>query len=478
MASPKFVPCAPLVVVLTLGAVGLTAAHAHAADDDEGFGTYVPPTAKVQKRTFSLAECLALADRNHPNVWAARARLAATHAQLEEATWTPYWQWYAQAYGGVLPPLTGTAVYSGSPATALNPNFGAGWQPFMRFEVNGVLPIYTFGKISASKDAAEAAVRVSEWDVEKARLQVRWDVRRAYYGLQFARDARYFADEVIAKLDKGLSGMRKKFDKGDGSVAEIDKLRLEVYREEVVARANEPQKGEVMAISALRFLTGIATDFDIADEPIQRPTVAIAPVVQYLTAARLYRPEVNMARAGVVARGRWLEYNRARLFPDLGLGLSASYNVAPSAVAQNNPWVVDPFNRFLFGAALGLRWNLDLLPQAARIQQAESQLEETRAHERLALGGIAVEVEHAYAGMLEAKHREESWDRAEHKSKQWISTVQDSIDLGNESERALLEPLRAYANARVSHLYALMDFNNSLAFLAFTTGWDSAASPR
>jgi outer membrane protein TolC len=458
----------------TQGAEAGTSA-AEAPVEEEGFGSYTAPTIAPRRRTYSLEECLALADRNHPNLWAARARLAFVHGQLEEARWTPFWQWGAQVLGGVLPPITGTAIYTGAPAAALNPSFGAGFQPFARVDVNGAVPIYTFGKITSARQAAEANVRVSEWDMERTRQQIRWDVRRAYFGLMFARDAKYFIDEMLERLDKGISGIREKLAKGDPSVSDIDRYRLDVYREEIMARAADAPRGETHAITALRFLTGVQTGFDIPDEPLKRPNAALGPVVQYLKAARLYRPEVNQARAGVVARTKWLEFMRARLYPDFGLGLSASYSTAPSAVIQNNAWVVDPFNRFGFGAALALRWSLDLLPQQARIEQAESQLEETRALERFALGGTAVEVEHAYANAMEAKNREEAWARAEYKSRQWISSVQNAIDVGAQDERALMEPLRAYANARVSHLQALMDYNNALSFLAFVSGWDAAA---
>ena len=82
---------------------------------------------------------------------------------------------------------------------------------------------------------------------------------------------------------------------------------------------------------------------------------------------------------------------------------------------------------------------------------------------------------YAYGIALEAKTREEYWDKAEHRTRQWISTAQDSIDLGTKDERALLEPLRAYFNARVNHLYALMDFSVALSELARVTGWDPFA---
>lgn len=467
-------------LVLGLGAALLFAPQAsHAAGDapshHDDVDRSAAASAPLPRRTYALAECLALTERNHPNIWAARARLAAVHAQLDEARWTPYWQWSASALTGVLPHIGGTAMYTASPAAALNTSLTDGLNPFLRADLSGVVPLYTFGKIGALTGAAEANVRVNEWDLAKTRQLARWDVRRAYFGLLLARDAKYIVEEIIEHLDKGIRGVKEKLAKAEKGVTDIDRLRLEVYRDETLARVGEVTKGETMALAALRFLTGVQSGFDIPDAALKRPDVPLGPVVQYLTAARLHRPEVNMARAGIVARARQLDYARARFFPDIGLAASGSYATGPSAVMQNNAWVVDPFNRFGFGFAIGARWNLDILPNAARVAFAESQLEEVRALERAALGGLAIEVENAHAAAVETKNRAEAWERAEHRAKQWIATVQDAIDLGSQDEKALLEPLRAFANARIAHLTALMDYNNALSWLAVTCGWDGAA---
>ena len=225
----------------------------------------------------------------------------------------------------------------------------------------------------------------------------------------------------------------------------------------------------------MRFLTGVQTNFDVPDEPLKHPDTSLAPVVSYLSTARLFRPEVAMARAGIAARRAQLDLQRARFFPDIGLGLGASYSVAPSIVQGTNYFAGGNLNGFGYGFAIGLRWNMDLLPNAARVAGAESNLEETRALERLALGGIAVEVENAYAAVVEAKNREEHWDHAEHKTKQWIADVQTAIDLGTKDERALMEPLRWYVSSKFEHNRALMDLSVAMSELARVSGWDSAA---
>jgi outer membrane protein TolC len=301
------------------------------------------------------------------------------------------------------------------------------------------------------------------------------DVRRAYYGVLLARDAVYLTGEIGRELDKAIRSVKEKIARDEKGVSDVDVFRLEVLKEEVSSRAGEGTRGEAVAMSSLRFLTGVASDFDVPDEPIQPPKAPLAPLVRYLTAARVFRPEVNMARAGVAARSAQVDLARAKMLPDFGILVGADYTRAPSATTQSTAWAFDPFNHFYYTVGIGARWSLDLMPAYARMNQAESQLEETRSLERLALGGLAVEVETAYAGAVEARQREEAWSRAEHKAKQWIATVNAQIDLGTSDEKALVEPLKAYINARAQHIVAIMDCNVTQSQLALASGWDGAA---
>jgi multidrug efflux system outer membrane protein len=287
------------------------------------------PIATIRPHAYTLGECLSLSERNHPNLWAARARLAFVHAQLDEARWTPFSYWSASARTGVIPTIGGTPFYNAVPRSALNQGFGQDFQPFLSFGVSGTVPLYTFGKIDSIKRAAEAQVRYSEWDLEKSRIQVRADVRRAYFGLMLARDALYIADDILSKLNHAIENVANKIASGDTSVEEADRLRLEIYRDELLARVAEAQKGEAFAGAALRFFTGVQTAFDIPDEPLKKPETPLGPVVRYLTAARLFRPDVNLARSGVAARRAQLDFARAQLYPNIGLGLGFNYAIAP-----------------------------------------------------------------------------------------------------------------------------------------------------
>src|ERR1700689_1812061 len=91
---------------LSVLALVVFARLAYGADSDRWLAPAAPATIRLHQ--FTLEACLMLADRNFPNLWAARARLAFVHAQLDEAKWTPWFQWSANSSFGVAPPLLGT----------------------------------------------------------------------------------------------------------------------------------------------------------------------------------------------------------------------------------------------------------------------------------------------------------------------------------------------------------------------------------
>ena len=264
----------------------------------------------------------------------------------------------------------------------------------------------------------------------------------------------------------------------DTSVEEADRLRLEIYRDELLARVAEAKKGETFAIAALRFFTGVQTAFDIPDEPLEAsrqhrsaPSFGISP-------RRASSAPTSTSRAPALPRAVRRSTSRARSSTRTSAWASASRTRLRRAPrrrtrrgsATRSTASAPPSPSASSGASISC-------PKNARINAAESQLEEARALERYALGGVAVEVENAYATAVEAKAREENWDRAEHRAKRWISSVQDAVDLGTKDERYIVEPLRAYVFARANHVQALMDFNVALSELARVTGWEAAAPP-
>lgn len=454
---------------IALGAAALVALGAGARARAQERPSLASPLAPAPGAVVAdLPRVLDLADKNHPNVMMARAKLLQARAQLDEAHWAPFSQWNFSGGIGLAPTVRGNNVFSPNTDVSLTSSLGLAWQA----NLSGAIPLWTFGKITHLWEAAEANVKVNEATIEKERDAVRADVRKAYFGLQLARDSMLMLKDVRKALDKAVAQL-------DAQVAEekadaIEALRLKTYAAELEARESEAERWARIALTGLRFYTGVAA-LDIPDVPLKGPKHELGHVSRYLGAARVHRPEIAMAHAGLLARTAQVELSRSQLFPDIGVGLSAGLSTAPEVANQINPYVNDPGNYFRYGFALAMQWKLDLLPQSARIRFAEAQLEEMRAQQAFALGGVASEVEIAYAEVVDWKRRAETFAKATKFAKQWLVRVQAGIDTGTLEEKDLLDPAKQYATQKFNLLNATMELDLAMTRLAKATGWDAIA---
>jgi outer membrane protein TolC len=216
----------------------------------------------------------------------------------------------------------------------------------------------------------------------------------------------------------------------------------------------------------------------LPEQPLVRVRQGLSPLATYLSAARLHRPEINMARAGLLAREAQVRLEQARYYPDIGLCLSARWAKAPGITDQTNPFVHDTVNLIGYGAALALKYKLDFLPTSARVAQARAQLEELRATERYALGGVAVEVETAYREAEDAQRRLDAYADAAAYAKKWLILVQQGIDVGTNDEEDIVDPAKEWALKRFAVMSATFDYNVAVGKLAQATGWEALVSTR
>jgi outer membrane protein TolC len=451
------------VVALHAGA----GARAQGVDLEAGSGP-IAPGPSTGALVVELPRVLELADRNHPNIVMARAKLLQARAQLDEARWAPFSQWSFTGGVGLAPTVRGNNVFSPNTDVSLTSSLGLAWQA----NLSGVVPLWTFGKITHLWEAAEANVKVNEATIEKERDAVRVDVRKAYFGLQLARDSLAMLRDVRKALEKAVKRLDEEV--ADEKADPIEALRLKTYAAELEARESEAERFSRVALTGLRFYTGVPV-LDIPDVPLKGPKHQLGHVTRYLTAARVYRPEVAMAQAGIAARTAQVALARSQYFPDLGIGLSAGLSTAPEVADQINPYVTDPGNYFHYGFALLIQWKMDLLPQSARVRFAEAQLEEMRAQQSYALGGVGSEVEIAYAEVVDWKRRVDTFSKATHYAKQWLVRVQAGIDTGTLEDKELLEPARQYATQKFNMLNATMELDMAMSRLAKATGWDAIA---
>ncbi len=436
-----------------------------------------PPAADPvapARRAMSLAEAEDRAVRSSPGLAAARHKILAARAQLDEAWRAPFNNFNVTGFLSVSPTARGNPTYSPD-AFGQNP-FDVGLGAISRLSVETAVPIspWTHVRLGHVRDAARAGIVAAEEDLRRVRLELRHNVRRAYFGLLFARDTLYLLERArgwLRQAEATFLEARRNADNPDAGAAPPslnDGRQLRIYRADVTGREAQARQGERVALATLRFLTD-TSDADVADAPLCPYEGELGPVVRHLTRARLNRPELGMLQAGLAARRAQLASQRWAYAPDIAVGLSANFADATAIAQQTNPFAANNNNFAFWGAGLVLRWTFDPLTNAARVDRIREELAANEAQERQALGALALEVTEVYERTLASQTRETAYAEAESEAYAWFTSVFTAYQSGVGEVATLILPLREYLSARFNHLQALHDLAVARSQLALVT---------
>lgn len=417
------------------------------------------------KTVRGLIGLLHAAERNYPGLDAAKHKIDAAEAKLGEAWVSPLLQFQVVGAAGMAPEAQGTPLFSPNSELPLSNS----WVPYARVGVEGAVPLWTFGKIGAARDAARAGVKASKHEESQTRARLYYDVKRAYFALQMALDSLQMVSEGKGRLKAASDSLAKRIEAGDPDTDEMDRYRLSSTVAEIQARTADAHQLEESSRQALRTLTGLQEIHEL-----NCPSTAIdfdpKPLEWYHHAARIHRPEIHMLRAGLDARKAQADLAVANYFPDLALALSATYGYAPGIDDQNNPFVLDRANTRVLTAGLIARWSLDFWGNSYREQNADSELLSTQYKRDEALRGVILEVSTVYHEMQSAISREDAWGKGHKDTRAWFLAAAQAYQVGTLEADDLVDAIRAYFTARINHIESIRSFNSSAANLERVVG--------
>ena len=437
------------------------------------------PTGVAAAKTYNLPELLDLARKNNPGLAAGARATQKVEAQLSEAnrSWMPTGEVVS-----LLAPvpevrceqIPGLNVKPSdycirTNVTETSTKFSG---LFTRTELHLVQPVFTFGKITAGRNAATRGVAASKSQEQGLAADLALNVRRAYYGIKLGRAVLETFEEGIGYLDDAQKHVDKALADGTGDVTQTDRLRLKTVRAEIDVRRLETERLSGEARAGLRALVGqdAPAEIEVDAEPLDALEVPERPLAYYQEQARLQRPEVHALENLVAVKRSLADLERSKQYPDLVLLGSATYARANSIDDPQSAFANDPFNVASVGLAAAVRLPIDLGVRNARAAQAAAEAEETDLRRRDALGGITFDVARAYGALEEARKRLTAVRGGERAAQAWITAVKQNFDTGLAETKDFQDALVAFFQFRVRVLQAEFDLNIAAATLGRATG--------
>jgi len=425
--------------------------------------------APALKAVYTLKDLIQRALATSPEIRQFQRGAEVAMAKKDQADAARYPQIELTAVVGPSPRARGTVV--DSPDRKDSPTIN---NVFEIVEMTLVQPLYTFGKISSFREAADAGVRVDRAKVEEKASDVILRIKELYYGRLLTSDLLSLIDEISEDLDKAIEKTERQLKADAPGVDEVDLYKLKAFRGEALRNRYETQKGFDLATAALRTFAGLdpGQPLELDAKGLDAAPRQAEPEEQAIGTALDLRSEMNQVRAGLKATEALVRAEESSLYPQFFLGVNGYYAQAGNRTRQQNPFAYDPLNDRFVAVVLGLRYNLDFGITRGKIRAAQAEHLRVQETKQFAEQGIPLQVRKAHRELAEAKESiratEEGWRNA----RKWLVAAKANFDLGVGDARDLGQAVEAYAKLRAENFKGMYNYNISLSNIEHATGRD------
>lgn len=340
------------------------------------------------------------------------------------------------------------------------------WGRMLFGKISFTMPLYSWGRKSDYENAAHAGVRVKEAEASLKELELRYEIKEAYYGYQMANSLRDFIAGGKQELQKALEKRRAR-----GKEPAKGEYRMEIFLREVEGREAEVNKYFELAKEGFALRVGAPRDSVLPkDEWLLPEARARKPVEFYVSLAREHRPEFHQLTNGIIAKSSLAKAEKKALIPVFGL--MASYEAAETNVRTPQPslFSYDPFNHKTTSAGVGFKWDFQWELQNAKAAKYRAEAEELELKQSYAQQGIETEVRKSYLELVEAETRFKAASEAYKTGKKWLTGEAIAFSSGLSGAQGLVEAYGARAETAKGYFEALFRQDMAWAMLSRTVG--------
>ncbi|MEN6464216.1 MAG: TolC family protein [Syntrophaceae bacterium] len=431
-----------------------------------------PDLPQKKKAVLGLPELIRMAIEKSPEIETIRQDIRSSQYDVEQAKAGYYPQIETTAVIGPARDAREPLVVNGR---ITDPSPGLSFSSigiFGKLDITATQPLYTFGKISNRKAAAEKGVRARQSQLDDKKGQIVLRIKELYYGLVLARSGLATVDEADDFFNDAEGRIKNLLDEDSPNVKDSDLYRVDAYRADILRSKAEAEKGVRLSYFALKALIGMpaGTDFDPADKAISAKEMKLPDLKQFIDSAFANRPEFKQLAEGLAAQNFLVEAAKSDLYPSFFSAAVASFAGAPGRDTLHNQYIPDEFNHAYGGVVAGARWNLDFGISMAKIEKAKAELNKISSQKANAEMSIPIQVSKSYNDMIEAFESVKSYQRAAVSSRKWVITALTGFDMGTETADDMLRAIERYGNNQGKYLESVFRYNMAIAELEYAAG--------
>lgn len=433
------------------------------------------PVLPAWAETVTLQQAVEMSLAADPRIKEREQVVEAARALVQEVKGNVGWRVSANAFIGLAPEAEG-GFYQGGAFSGTNPRTDGdkirGISDWTHLDFALIKPLYTFGKVERYSDAAQGNVELKQGELKQTRADIVYDTKRAYFGYLTARDSRAFLEDMQGRVDQAIATVERGLKEESGEVRQSDLFALQTAKGLLTKYVHQARAIEKISLDGLKVLTGagLQADLQVADSriaPVAFPQVDLA---EFQARALQDRPEMQQLEAGLRARRALLAAKKADRMPDVYAGVIGQFNYASQRERLDNPYLYDPFNGGGLTPVVGVKWDTVFGVAAARVDQAQAELEALNHKKAFAIAGIPYEVGEAYVNAQANFESQRALADGAAAARRWMIAALADFSAGIETADKVADAIKNYALAQTEYLRTVNDYNMNVAQLARLTG--------
>ena len=204
-----------------------------------------------------------------------------------------------------------------------------------RWEVDMVQPLFTGFGLESQYKASQVGLKISQHQLEEARLNLVRDVRISYLQTLLGAKLVEVAHDNVASLEVQKKNAEANYQ--EGVAARNDILKADVALSQAVQRERDTVKQLIVLRSTLNQLMGIDLQENVQLAGIEEKTYQIPDLHQLYSAAEEKRPEYLAVKASIRQAEYYKTAARSRYYPRVS-AFAQYYREGEDFAADNNPY--------------------------------------------------------------------------------------------------------------------------------------------
>lgn len=439
-------------------------------------GGLLAASAAGAGQKLNADQCVAIALRDSGQVIEAKGKVDEWAGRLAEVQSIFYPKLMGLSYVAPLYKVTGDAL-----SFDVQRDYSS-WGPYFHLQALLVQPLYTFGRASAGKKAAEERLAVEKAQLEITRNTLALEVRKLYYLHLFAKSLQPALGSARRILTEAESSAKEMYEKGSGQVTNVDLMKLRYGSTELDKFIVQAEIGSALSLDALKHTMGLPqqAELELTDEMMpEAPSEPLLPLAEYVKKAWEQRPEAAQLRHGEAAALSLEQAEQLSSMPVVFVAGQFDLNFTPMWPDLPNPFHWDRYNDITPAIAMGVQFDVDIAKSNAKAKAAHGLVTQVEGLKKFAQTGIPMEVRKAYDDYVQAEKLAQLSNEGSTSGKKWMIFAGSAYVAGTGEARDLLEGMVAYLTAKKGYyesLQALHVAKSTLLYVTGQTGADTASA--